>query len=91
VRALHLYGESSLVGDFCLRIRINSRIQEGLSGQARADTIIPSTTDSESTISAAAAFIQFSEATWNLSDLGRLPEQKSQTLPPNCSKRPLRR
>jgi len=49
-------------GDFCLRIAMNSRIQDGLSGQARADTIIPSTTASESTNSAPAAFISGARA-----------------------------
>ncbi len=40
---------SSRVGAFCFNTRMNSRIQAGWSGQARADTIIPSTTASEST------------------------------------------
>src|SRR6266699_2415913 len=52
----------SRTGAFCFNKRMNSRIQAGWSGQARAETITPSTTASELTNSAPAALISGSNS-----------------------------
>jgi len=63
LQGLHLQGwfyaavSSSRTGAFCFKRRTNSRIHAGWSGQARAETIVPSTTASVLRNSAPAALM----------------------------------